>query len=173
VHSSGGRGAEASSPAALAASGHPAALGDPASAGGLDSMTHRGPFQPRPFCDSVILSTEKPGTVGPGEPALTLCVRRGFLSGGPQALWSGGSWCMDPYAGPMLSVSSNLLAIRIFTAVLRFLGMMEMAQGCFSAERNMGGWVVIHLLEKFGNSSLKANVELSGEMSRAQGINLS
>jgi len=29
------------------------ALGDPASAGGLDWVTHRGPFQPRPVCDSV------------------------------------------------------------------------------------------------------------------------
>ena len=33
------------------------ALGDPASAGGLDWVTHRGPFWPRPLCDSVI--TEK------------------------------------------------------------------------------------------------------------------
>jgi len=29
------------------------AVGDPASAGGLDWVTHRGPFQPRPFCDAV------------------------------------------------------------------------------------------------------------------------
>jgi len=29
------------------------AVGDPASAGGLDWVTHRGPFQPLPFCDSV------------------------------------------------------------------------------------------------------------------------
>ena len=29
------------------------AVGDPASAGGLDWMTHRGPFQPLPFSDSV------------------------------------------------------------------------------------------------------------------------
>jgi len=29
------------------------AVGDPASAGGLDWMIHRGPIQPLPFCDSV------------------------------------------------------------------------------------------------------------------------
>jgi len=31
------------------------AVGDPASAGGLDWMTHRGPFQPLPCWDSVTL----------------------------------------------------------------------------------------------------------------------
>jgi len=30
------------------------AVGDPAWAGGLDWVTHRGPFQPLPLCDSVI-----------------------------------------------------------------------------------------------------------------------
>jgi len=29
------------------------AVGDPALEGGLDWVTHRGPFQPLPFCDSV------------------------------------------------------------------------------------------------------------------------
>jgi len=29
------------------------AVGDPASAGGLDWMILRGPFQPLPFCDSI------------------------------------------------------------------------------------------------------------------------
>jgi len=32
------------------------AVGDPALAGELDRMTHRGPFQLRPFCDSVCRS---------------------------------------------------------------------------------------------------------------------
>jgi len=36
-------------------------VGDPASAGGLDWVTHRGPFQPLPFCDSVINSTHQNG----------------------------------------------------------------------------------------------------------------
>ena len=31
------------------------AVGDPASAGGVDWVTHRGPFQPLLFCVSVIL----------------------------------------------------------------------------------------------------------------------
>ena len=35
-----------------------AAVGDPASAGGLDWGTHRGPFQPLLFCDSVMLITQ-------------------------------------------------------------------------------------------------------------------
>ena len=30
------------------------AVGDPASAGALDWVSHRGPFQLRPFCDSVL-----------------------------------------------------------------------------------------------------------------------
>jgi len=34
-------------------------VGDPASAGALDYMTHRGPFQPLPFCDSVIIFTSE------------------------------------------------------------------------------------------------------------------
>ena len=33
------------------------AVGDPAWARGLDWVTHRGPFQPRTFCDSVIRSS--------------------------------------------------------------------------------------------------------------------
>jgi len=32
------------------------AVGDPALAGALDCVTHRSPFQPRPFCDSVTAS---------------------------------------------------------------------------------------------------------------------
>ena len=31
------------------------ALGDPALAGGLDWVIPRGPFQPLPFCDSVVI----------------------------------------------------------------------------------------------------------------------
>ena len=36
------------------------AVGDPASAGGLHWVTHRGLFQPQPFCDSVISPTQQP-----------------------------------------------------------------------------------------------------------------
>ena len=36
--------------------GHPA-LGGSIWAGGLDQMTSRGPFQPQPFCDSLLLWT--------------------------------------------------------------------------------------------------------------------
>ena len=43
------------------------ALGDPASAGVLDQMTHRGPFQPRPFWDSV---KEPPFPRSRGSPGL-------------------------------------------------------------------------------------------------------
>jgi len=32
------------------------AVGDPALAGGLDKMIHRGPFQSLPFCDYVIIT---------------------------------------------------------------------------------------------------------------------
>ena len=34
------------------------ALGGPASAGALDQMTHRGPFQPLPFRDSVKVKSQ-------------------------------------------------------------------------------------------------------------------
>ena len=33
------------------------AVGDPVLAGGLDQMTHRGPFQPRPFCVILCIKT--------------------------------------------------------------------------------------------------------------------
>jgi len=36
------------------------ALGDRASAGGLDWVTHRGPFQPLPCCDAVIYKVLNP-----------------------------------------------------------------------------------------------------------------
>ena len=35
------------------------AVGDPASAGELEWVTHRGPFQPLPLCDSMISSNEQ------------------------------------------------------------------------------------------------------------------
>jgi len=35
------------------------ALGDPASAGGLDWVTHRGPFQPLTFCEFAIFRTPR------------------------------------------------------------------------------------------------------------------
>jgi len=35
----------------------PRAVGDPALAGGLDWVTHRGPCQPQTFCDSVLCCT--------------------------------------------------------------------------------------------------------------------
>jgi len=34
------------------------AVGDPASAGGLDLMIHRGPFQPLTFCDNTLCVLE-------------------------------------------------------------------------------------------------------------------
>ena len=33
------------------------AVGDPASAGGMDQKIHRGPFQTRTFCDSYAKET--------------------------------------------------------------------------------------------------------------------
>ena len=40
-------------PAAITGKQDEMGVGDPASAGGLDWVTHRSPFQPRPSCDSV------------------------------------------------------------------------------------------------------------------------
>ena len=42
-------------------------VGDPASAGGLDWMTYRGPFQPLPFCDSVKMSLLMAGGLEPDD----------------------------------------------------------------------------------------------------------
>jgi len=47
-------------------------VGDPALAEGLDWVTHRGPFQPLPFCDSV-----KATDGGEQQSALWCCKDRG------------------------------------------------------------------------------------------------
>ena len=57
------------------------ALGDPASAGGVDWVTHRGPFQPRTFCDSVIYFRKRKAGEGNARDGAAQSRRLNFGSG--------------------------------------------------------------------------------------------
>lgn len=102
-----GCGMEANSPAALAPCGHPVAMGEPFSA-------------PKNLTECVLGRQPCPSVWGGG-----------FLGGCLRTLWPGRAVPVDPHAGPMLSVSNDLLATAIFTATSLSLGMMEIAQGFF------------------------------------------
>jgi len=84
------------------------AVGDPASAGGLDWVTHRGPCQPWTVCDSVILWCSGNVPLGLGVPSTSWAPSRAAVPSGQPARCSSCGTVLVPAHGHVVGITARL-----------------------------------------------------------------